>query len=55
MSLANGDQVKVLAQIIMDWADNNLTNWEAFADETPVGAKDIYEKAKALNDILNKE
>ncbi len=51
--MINSEQAKVLAQILMDYADNNLNNWESFAEETPQGAKDIYEKAKALNDLLN--
>lgn len=53
--MINIDQAKVLSQILMDYADNNLNNWESYGDKTPPLAKEIYDKAKALNDLLNKE
>ena len=48
-------QAAVLSQIILDYADYNLNCWESFADEVPKGAKEVYEAAKALNDVLNKD
>jgi hypothetical protein len=55
IKISDIDQAKVLVQLVFDWADYNLNCWESFGDEVPKGAQEIYEKAKALNDILNKE
>jgi hypothetical protein len=50
------DQAKILSQMILDWADHNLDNWDASPQfnvlERPNKAKEIYDAAKILNEIL---
>lgn len=55
IKISGTDQAKILSQLIMDYADYNYTQFEAFSDTVPEGAKEFYDKAKALNDYLNKE
>lgn len=52
--MVNFEQAKVLSQMLMDWADNNLNNWESQSDEGSPLAKEFYDKAKALNELMNK-
>lgn len=48
----DGKGAAAAADAICDYADNNLSMFEACSDEDPVKAKEIYEAAKRLRDLL---
>ncbi len=47
LAIQSGEQAKIAAQCVLDWADWNLSKFEG-ADIKPDKAAQIYEAAKSL-------